>query len=144
MRLTELEPQFLRFEERIETQKRHKADGYMDDPAHVHTDECWEDYTGPQQYFPMVYTLADAQGIEFLCPKCFAENGGRVGTHAVICWSRSRGVPDHAHPAPGRWMLEGTGYHDLTLNGDPPGNARSVLLLGGCDWHGFITNGEVT
>ena len=41
--------------------------------------------------------------------------------------------------------MEGTGFADLTLNGDPPGNARSVLLTGdGCAWHGFVTGGEVT
>jgi hypothetical protein len=39
--------------------------------------------------------------------------------------------------------MDGTGYDDLTLNGDPPGSARSVLLTGGCNWHGFITDGEV-
>jgi hypothetical protein len=88
--------------------------------------------------------IAEAQGVMFLCPKCFAANGGKAGTHRVICWSRSRGIPDDADPKPGRWTLDGTGLHDLTLNGDPPGNARSVALIGGgCGWHGFITNGEV-
>lgn len=90
--------------------------------------------------------INDAHGVEFLCPKCFAANSGPVGTHAVICWSRSRGVPDEADPKPGRWTLEGTGMHDLTLNGDAVGGggARSVLLTSGCAWHGFVTNGEVT
>jgi len=91
--------------------------------------------------------IAEAQGIMFACPKCFVENGGLVNTHQVICWSRSRGVPDDVDPKPGRWTLEGTGYGDLTLNGDQsggPGGARSILLTGGCGWHGFITNGEVT
>jgi hypothetical protein len=90
-----------------------------------------------------VDTITEAQGLIFLCPKCFAANKGPVGTHAVICWSRSRGVPDEAKPS-GRWTLDGTGMNDLTLNGDPPGSARSVLLKGGCAWHGHITNGEVT
>ena len=90
-----------------------------------------------------VPTLAEAQGIRFLCPKCFKANGGPVGTHGVICWSRSRGAPEDATPLPGRWTLDGTGVDDLTINGDPPGNARSVLLLGGCEWHGFVTNGEI-
>ncbi len=86
--------------------------------------------------------LAEASGVKFLCPKCFAANNGPVGTHAVICWSRSRGVPDDATPGPGRWRLDGTGLHDLTLNADLPSGARSVLLIGGCGWHGFVTNGE--
>lgn len=89
-----------------------------------------------------VDTIAEAQGVSFLCPKCFAANGGAAGTHLVICWSRSRGVPDDARPGPGRWLLNGTGYADLTLDGD--GASRSVALTGGCAWHGFITNGEAT
>lgn len=113
MRLLDLKPKFLRYEER--------ADGI---------------------FFPYVDTIDAAQGVEFLCPKCFTANGGSVGTHAVICWSRSRGVPDHAEPRPGRWKMEGTGLNDLTLNADPPGTARSVQLLGGCLWHGFVTDGE--
>ena len=73
----------------------------------------------------------------------FAANGGEVGTHAVVCWSKSRGVPDKATPGPGRWLMRGTGYADLTLDAEP-GKSRSVLLLGGCAWHGFVTNGDVT
>lgn len=114
MRLTDLEAKFYRWEKR--------ADGHV--------------------YHVPVPTLAEAQGVRFLCPKCFAENGGPVGTHSVVCWSRSRGVPDEATPAPGRWTLDGTCIDDLTLNGDPPGNARSVLLTAGCGWHGFVTNGD--
>jgi hypothetical protein len=88
--------------------------------------------------------IEDAQGISFLCPKCFAANGGAVGTHSVICWSQSRGAPDAAVPGPGRWRMDGTGLHDFTLNADPPRSARSVALNGGCAWHGFVTNGDAT
>jgi hypothetical protein len=95
-----------------------------------------------------VDSLAEAQGVMFLCPLCFKANGGKVGTHRVVCWSRSRGVPEHATPKPGRWSMHGTGLHDLTLNGDADANgggARSVQLLGGgCQWHGFVTNGDAT
>lgn len=113
MRLLDLEPQFLRL----------APDGA---PGSFH----------------YVDDMAQAQGIMFLCPLCFVANGGPVGTHRIICWSRSRGVPDDVQPKPGRWLLCGTGYADLTLNGD--GGSRSVLLLAGCKWHGFVTNGEVT
>lgn len=115
MRLTELEPEFLRL-------------------------------TSHKGAFRRVKDIADAQGIWFLCPKCFVANGGPRRTHRVLCWSRSRGVPDDVTPGPGRWTLEGTGLDDLTLNGDASGGggARSVLLTGGCGWHGFITGGEVT
>lgn len=92
--------------------------------------------------FVEVDNIEQAQGVRFLCPKCFAENSGAAGTHGVICWSRSRGVPDDQSPAPGRWALSGTGLGDLTLNADPPSQARSVQLNGGCAWHGSVTSGE--
>ena len=88
--------------------------------------------------FRFVDELAGADGIKFLCPKCFAENGGRVGTHSVICWFKGR-VPDDLRPGPGRWNPSGTGIDDLTFVG--PG-AVSVLLTSGCNWHGFVRNGE--
>lgn len=98
---------------------------------------------GGKVYWRPVRTLQEAQGIKFLCPKCFAANGGAVGTHAVICWSRSRGVPDSVNPGPGRWKMAGTSFADLTLGADPPSTARSVNLHGGCGWHGFVTMGVV-
>jgi hypothetical protein len=85
---------------------------------------------------------ADAQGVMFLCPKCFTENGGSAGTHMVVCWSESAGAPADAVPGPGRWKMDGTSIDDLTLNADPPRGARSVALSGGCGWHGFVTNGD--
>ena len=109
MRLTDLDPSFLRYDEKG---------------------------------FNRIDGIEEAQGLMFLCPKCFRENEGAKGTHGVICWSRSRGVPDDARPGPGRWSLNGTGFGDLTLDGD--GGSRSVHLLSGCGWHGFVTNGEVT
>lgn len=114
-KLTELEPRFIRYVER---------DGRI--------------------YFEEVVTLAQAQGVRFLCPKCFVANRGPIGTHVVVCWSRSRGAPDMAQPGPGRWKLDGTGFADLTLNADPPGKMRSVKLAGGCGWHGHVTHGDVT
>lgn len=78
----------------------------------------------------------------FDCPKCTATNGGPVGTHKVLCWFRDRGVPDNEVPGPGRWWAAGTGYGDLTLTAP----SSSILLPGpgGCLWHGYVTNGEVT
>jgi hypothetical protein len=88
--------------------------------------------------------LTAAQGIIFLCPKCYAANSGPVGTHSVICWFRGRGVPDDLDPRPGRWTPAGTGLDDLTfVPGDPP-MAVSVLLAAGCGWHGFVRDGEAT
>lgn len=87
-----------------------------------------------------VDTLAEADGLRFLCPKCFAANGGVVGTHLVICWFEDRVPPDLA-PGPGRWSPKGTGLDDLSFV--PGKRSNSVLLTGGgCAWHGFVTNGE--
>lgn len=81
--------------------------------------------------------FAEAQGVRFLCPKCFATNGGPIGTHSVICWFV--GVPLTMLPGPGRWNPSGTGLDDLTFV--PPG-AVSVLLTSGCGWHGFVRDGS--
>ena len=88
--------------------------------------------------------IAETQGVMFACPACFVTNHGFVGTHQVLCWSRSRGVPDDMDPKPGRWALVGTGYEDLTLNADPPGASRSVKLMSGCGAHFHVASGEVT
>lgn len=88
-----------------------------------------------------VQSLADAHGVKFLCPKCFTANSGSVGTHSCICWFVGK-VPDSAEPGPGRWNPSGTGIEDLTFvpyEGQP---LVSVLLTGGCGWHGNIVNGE--
>lgn len=83
-----------------------------------------------------VETMAEADGIWFLCPKCFQTNGGAVGTHMVLCWKPS--VPQTTSPKPGRWEMTGTCFDDLTLS-------PSVHLAGeGCGWHGFIRDGEAT
>ncbi len=108
LRLTELEPQFL---------KR------IDDT-----------------HFKYVDAIADADGIFFVCPLCFENNGkSRPGVHGVICWNPI--VPQTTTPIPGRWNLLGTGYDDLTLQA---GSSSIQLASDGCKWHGFIRNGEVT
>jgi len=89
-------------------------------------------------HFQLVDAIAEADGIKFLCPKCFTANGGHVGTHFVICW-RPR-VPQTTTPTPGRWEFQGTGLDDLTL----VAASSSILLMGGCNWHGYVRNGEVT
>jgi hypothetical protein len=86
----------------------------------------------------------EAQGVSFLCPKCFLENGGAVGTHYVWCWFRNKGVPDEYTPKPGRWTPEGTWFDDLTfVPGEPP-MACSVKITSGCMWHGRVVLGDVT
>jgi hypothetical protein len=125
---TELEGRFLRYRERAvdPTQTDEHGITHLSGTAISHV---------------FVDTLAEADGVEFLCPKCFAENKGPIGTHGVICWFVGK-VPDHASPKPGRWMPQGTSLDDLTFV-NSPGRTSSVLLLGeGCGWHGFVTNGE--
>lgn len=86
-----------------------------------------------------VDALAAADGIMFLCPKCWVENNGPIGTHAVVCWAPS--VPQTTSPTPGRWNMVGTGFDDLSL----VAGSSSIHLAGeGCQWHGFIRDGEVT
>jgi hypothetical protein len=85
--------------------------------------------------------LATAQGIVFVCPRCFVNKGGLVGAHSIMCWFNNRGVPPTLNPLPGRWNPSGTGYTNLSFVG--PG-ACSVLIEGGCNAHFLIGNGEVT
>lgn len=98
----------------------------------------------PEEHWPLgrpshakVESILDADGVFFLCPKCFAANAGPIGTHAVICWFSGH-VPDWIEPGPGRWNPAGTGIENLTFV--EPG-AVSVALRGGCEWHGFVRDG---
>jgi hypothetical protein len=93
--------------------------------------------TAPEHYQD-VDRLADAQGLDMFCPKCWAANGNSaVGTHHVRVWFRDRGVPDQEVPKPGRWQVSGLSIVDLTLS-------PSIRLTSGCGWHGFVTVGQVT
>lgn len=86
-----------------------------------------------------VDTLAEADGISFLCPKCYCEPPvGPDGTHSVKCWFEDK-VPVGVNPGPGRWKPAGTGLEDLSFV--PGKKSHSVQILGGCNWHGFIVKG---
>ena len=86
-----------------------------------------------------VGSIEEADGIWFICPKCFTEAGTNVGVHWVICWQPH--VPQTREPKPGRWSFEGTGYHDLTL----VAKSSSILLTSakGCKAHFFIKDGKI-
>lgn len=91
-------------------------------------------------HFKLVNSLAKADGIQFVCPKCFEANGRkRPGVHGILCWAPT--VPQTTSPNPGRWEMLGTGFHDLTLRA----GSSSVHLPNpdGCGAHFFITNGEI-
>lgn len=91
------------------------------------------------------------QGLCYQCPKCAvglvrgeADGLGFVeGAHYILNWFTNpvnvAPVPDAAFPGPGRWTFEGTSIDDITFVGPA---AASVLLTGGCGWHGFVRNGE--
>lgn len=132
MRLRELNAKFLRHEFKREV-KTFRAEDGSDYQKEVDA-----------EYYITVDTLAEADGVEFLCPVCFHKNCGRVGTHGVICWFVGK-VPDSVAPGPGRWTPEGTGLDDLTFVPGNPAKAISVFLTGeGCKWHGYVRNGEAT
>lgn len=93
--------------------------------------------------------LAGADGIMFLCPKCFAADGRN--SHSVICWFDGR-VPDDLSPGPGRWVPDpkSTGLDDLTFIATDKRPLKSVYLNAksaegrplGCQWHGFVKDGS--
>jgi hypothetical protein len=84
-----------------------------------------------------VDTIDEADGLTFLCPKCFGTNSGNVGTHYVCCWLPR--VPQTEKPTPGRWEMEGSGYGDLTL----VAGSSSVLITSGCMAHFFVRSGGI-
>lgn len=86
-----------------------------------------------------VDSLAEADGVLFVCPKCLEERGSRPGVHSIICWDPS--VPQTTSPKPGRWNLVGTGLADLSL----VAGSSSVLLTSpdGCGAHFFVRDGEI-
>ena len=138
----DLEACFLRREVRVEARSFVKAEAIAERPQGPYTDDDIYERTGPVEYIPIVETRAEADGVMFLCPKCFTTNAGPVGTHRVICWFVGR-VPDDVDPKPGRWTPTGTSLADLTFV-PSEGRTQSVLLTGGCGWHGFVVNGDAS
>lgn len=81
--------------------------------------------------------LIEADGVQFLCPKCFRANKGSIGTHHIRCWSPE--VPQDTPPTPGRWNMVGTGIDDLSL----VAGSSSVALTSGCMAHFYVKNGKI-
>lgn len=140
MRLTDLEPRFYVYEQKLDTWN--VIDG--DHETWVERGRPTKPVTGMREYRRQVDTLQEAQSVQFVCPLCLQRNNGkRAGVHSVDVTFANRGVPDEVgchdqNGKPTRWQVTGgTGFHDLTT-------MPSILLLSGCGWHGFITNGEVS
>ncbi len=85
-----------------------------------------------------IENMAEADGICFLCPVCFAKNNGPVGTHSIICWKPH--VPLEQSPGPGRWELVGTSLADVTFRA---GSSSIFLTTAPCQAHFFVRNGEI-
>lgn len=137
MKLTDLDPQFVRYETIVE-----EYDVIDGDPVTWRDRGCpSKKVTAPREYKSPVNTFAEAQGVVFDCPKCSLVDRGR--SHLCEATFEDRGVlPNQGTQKPGgqpvRWKIEsGTGFHDLTLS-------PSILLVGGCEWHGHIIKGEVS
>lgn len=92
----------------------------------------------PVDVLTQVPTLADADGIQFLCPLCFLKNEGVVGTHRVAVYFQGRGAPPHigknSEGQTARWEVMGNDFLDLTLS-------PSIHIKSGCGWHGWIEHG---
>jgi len=147
MRLIKLEPKFIRYGLEIKTWNR-----VLGSPATYKDGDPTEEITGPREIrtfatadadgnYTVLIPFSEAQGIEFLCPKCFITNGGDIGTHWCEVTFTDRSVPDDmgSHNKEGkavRWTVTGDNFENLTIT-------PSILLEGGCNWHGFITNGEI-
>ncbi|MBI1214153.1 MAG: hypothetical protein GC190_22040 [Alphaproteobacteria bacterium] len=89
----------------------------QDDPKlkgqYVHRDSSGDKFlwgpTPEMHKFHNVESVAEADHIMFLCPACFAKNGGAKGTHQVMVTFAGRNVPEPAgtHDAngqPSRWQ----------------------------------------
>ncbi len=90
-----------------------------------------------------VETVAEADGVMFLCPSCYDRNSGDVGTHSILVWIAGREIPASETPLP-RWDASGTALADLTLrpsiNLHPDANRHPNACLG---WHGWVRAGEL-
>lgn len=133
MKLTELDPHFI----------KHTIE--MAGPGHGRTLPDGTMQWGGFEVDCMAYvdTLAEADGIWFDCPKCTRDKAAGLlkGVHGVRIFFAGKDVPDriglNSEGKAVRWSVSGTDFTNLSTS-------PSILLLGGCGWHGFITNGEVS
>lgn len=142
MRLTDINPQFVRWEDRPYTgdmvPDRYNTDTEAGMQEWKVAGYPTEQRTEPREFQVEVPTLAEAQGIRMTCPVC--------KNHGLAVAFAARGVLDHhgshnREGKPSRWqVVSGAGYHDLTLS---PSIDLTNDSRPNC-WHGFIRNGEVT
>src|SRR5574341_1186539 len=68
-------------------------------------------------------------GVSFDCPD-------GCGEHCFIPFENPLDGGPPIYPERVRWQRTGESFETLTL-------MPSILRMGGCRWHGFITNGEI-
>lgn len=133
MKLRELEARLTKHSAPIETWSRLKPG--IDPLRGDWTDDDFAPFTGPRDRYTPVATLAEADGIYFLCPKCFPTD-----RHQVRVGFAGKAVPGsygyNKKGEPVLWQMSGTGIDDLVLT-------PSIQLEGGCNWHGFVGSNGV-
>lgn len=143
MKLTELDPEFIRWED---INLPHKyATMETNTPEKM---EAWKKAGYPiiekmeaTSCLRTVHSLAEAQGIEIDCPVC----KGPGKSHRIHVPFKDRGILDHqgthdSNGRPTRWsIVSGTWFTDLTLSPSIDCTKSNPKC-----WHGFITNGEIT
>ena len=141
MKLTDFEPQFVRWEDQPYTGDMVAAGYDTDTDA---GNEAWkaagyptERRTEMRERQIEVATLSEAQGLRMRCPVC--------KNHGLAVAFAGRGVLDHhgsqnRDGKPSRWQVSGTGYGDLTLH---PSVDCTSPQSPNC-WHGWVKNGVVT
>lgn len=128
MKLSELSPKWIRYETHIEKWNR-----CLGDQNTWHERGCpTEEVEGPREHILFVPAFSEAQGIWFDCPRC--------RDHSIHVSFDGRGLKDYqgSHNKAGkatRWATTGADFSTLSMT-------PSIQLEGGCNWHGYITNGE--
>jgi hypothetical protein len=136
MLLTNLEPNFICYETKVEEYE--VVDG---DPQTWRERGCpTKKVTGPREYKNFLPSISGAEGIIFLCPKCFIEKNGKVGVHSCEVTFKGQVADEvgthNKEGNPVRWDVSGDKMENLTIN-------PSILLDGGCGWHGWIKDGQI-
>jgi len=93
-----------------------------------------------------VETLAEADGVWFLCPKCYVKNGGVLGTHMIAIGFADRdclpgSYSQDRNGVDTRWNVSGADIDSLTLT--PSIDLSQPEIVSCCGWHGFVGSNGV-